>query len=354
MARERILVGIAHGPLLVNKTLRELIEPVESRVGFVREFLSDMKPWLQIDVVPITDVFGPTATDGSLECLIITPDSARGGRAVNEERIKRGLPVMTIETVDMVSLGGGLTESVDDKLSSTAIRKQLLGEYVTPSLNRSPQHSVPSEDGPYVVGLTGGIASGKSSVARRLQALGAHVVDCDKLGHKAYEPGTATFCKIVETFGESVVGEGGQINRKTLGGMVFGSKAKMKELTDIVWPEILRLSQEEIKTAWSQGFKVCILDAAVLLEAEWDLHCHEVWVSVVPRSEALQRVVERDGVPEEAANKRIDAQITNEERVSHAHVVLSTLWEREETQRQVDKAWKLLESRIAQKLKSSL
>jgi phosphopantetheine adenylyltransferase/dephospho-CoA kinase len=75
---------------------------------------------------------------------------------------------------------------------------------------------------------------------------------------------------------------------------------------------------------------------------------------VVPRSEALQRVVERDGVPEEAANKRIDAQITNEERVSHAHVVLSTLWEREETQRQVDKAWKLLESRIAQKLKSSL
>ena len=113
MARERILVGIAHGPLLVNKTLRELIEPVESRVGFVREFLSDMKPWLQIDVVPITDVFGPTATDGSLECLIITPDSARGGRAVNEERIKRVCVVQPASRLCFVhTVGSGLSDII--------------------------------------------------------------------------------------------------------------------------------------------------------------------------------------------------------------------------------------------------
>ena len=92
MARERILVGIADGPLLANKILTELIEPVEKREEFVRGFLRDMKPWLQIDVVPITDVFGPTATDGSLECLVITQDSVKGGDAVNKERIKRVRP----------------------------------------------------------------------------------------------------------------------------------------------------------------------------------------------------------------------------------------------------------------------
>ena len=86
---------------------------------------------------------------------------------------------MTVEYVDMVALDGGLTDSVAAKLSSTELRKHLLGVYHTPKLNRTI--SAAGREGPFVVGLTGGIASGKSSLCRRLAQLGAKVVDCDKV-----------------------------------------------------------------------------------------------------------------------------------------------------------------------------
>ena len=88
---------------------------------------------------------------------------------------------MDIERVEMVGVLGGLTESVADKLSSTTIRQRLLGEYLHPQVDRTIEDVLVSSEEPYVVGLTGGIASGKSSVAQRLAALGAHVVDCDKV-----------------------------------------------------------------------------------------------------------------------------------------------------------------------------
>ena len=86
---------------------------------------------------------------------------------------------MTVEYVDMVALGGGLTDSVASKLSSTALRRRLLGEYRAPTVNRTI--SATDREGPFVIGLTGGIASGKSSLCQRLVQLGAKVVDCDKV-----------------------------------------------------------------------------------------------------------------------------------------------------------------------------
>ena len=88
-AEKRILVGVADGPLLANKALSELIEPLETRMQKVQSFLTDVKPSLCIDVVRIVDVMGPTAWDASLECLVITADTAGGGEAVNAERKKR-------------------------------------------------------------------------------------------------------------------------------------------------------------------------------------------------------------------------------------------------------------------------
>ena len=91
----------------------------------------------------------------------------------------KGLPEMAVEYIDMVALGGGLTDSVASKLSSTALRRHLLGEYRTPKVNRTI--SATDREGPFVIGLTGGIASGKSSLCQRLVQLGAKVVDCDKV-----------------------------------------------------------------------------------------------------------------------------------------------------------------------------
>ena len=113
-----------------------------------------------------------------------------------------------------------------------------------------------------VVGLTGGICAGKSTVGSFLQSEGFTVIDCDKLGHKTYLPGTETFKQLVATFGEELVDAEGQINRKVLGGKVFGKPEEMKKLTDIVWPGIRHLIEEEL----AQATGVVFVEAAVLFE----------------------------------------------------------------------------------------
>lgn len=122
----------------------------------------------------------------------------------------------------------------------------------------------------YVIGLTGSIASGKSSIARRLEKLGANVVDCDKLGHLAYEPGTDTFTKVVERFGTDIVGSDGTIDRARLAGKVFTGDNKSENLSalnSIVWPAIEDLvRQTVIRNSKNSSNQVHVLEAAVLIE----------------------------------------------------------------------------------------
>ena len=161
----------------------------------------------------------------------------------------------------------------ESKFSSSTMRYELLG-----NLLKKPN---PSNDDAmkeaYIIGLTGGIASGKSSIAKRLRRLGAVVIDCDKLGHTAYEPGTETFEKVVKRFGIDIVSVSGHIDRKRLSDKVFsidssGKRSNLDDLNAIVWPEIERLARERIAEAIaSRSLKdsskvVCVLDAAVLLE----------------------------------------------------------------------------------------
>ena len=127
---------------------------------------------------------------------------------------------------------------------------------------------------------------------------------------------------------------------------MFADRAKLALLNQIVWPEIMALAKAEITRYGKEGFKVCILDAAVLLQAGWNNETNEVWVTFVPESEALSRILSRDGVSEEQAKNRIKSQISNEERLEKANVAICTLWEPEFTQEQVVKAWKNLQERI--------
>ncbi|MCB1739973.1 MAG: dephospho-CoA kinase, partial [Gammaproteobacteria bacterium] len=174
-----------------------------------------------------------------------------------------------------------------------------------------------------VVGLTGGIASGKSTAARILGELGAHVIDADRLGHRAYEPDTDAFRAVVEAFGADVVGADGRIDRKALGGKVFGDPTALTRLTDIVWPEILRLARLEIAQVRAKSpDKIVILEAAVLLEAGWQEAVDAVWVVAVEPSVAIARATARDGASAEAIQKRIDAQLSNQERIKRADVVI--------------------------------
>ena len=174
-----------------------------------------------------------------------------------------------------------------------------------------------------VVGLTGGIASGKSSVARLLGERGAHVIDADVLGHRAYEPGAAAYAGVVEAFGQDVVGDDGTIDRAALGQKVFGKPDELERLTGIVWPAIRSLAADEIAAVRAAGTAdVVVLEAAVLFEAGWQDMVDEVWVTSVDRATAIERAVARSGLAPEQVEARIDAQLSNDERKAGAQVVI--------------------------------
>ena len=174
-----------------------------------------------------------------------------------------------------------------------------------------------------VIGLTGGIASGKSTAARHLASLGAHVIDADALGHRAYEPDTDAYRAVLATFGDEVRGTDGQLDRRALGGKVFGDPAAMKQLTDIMWPEIRRLAEVEIRTVReTDPGVVVVLEAAVLFEAGWQDAVDETWVVTVEPDIAVRRAMARDGLDRSAVQARMDAQLSNGERAALADVVV--------------------------------
>lgn len=176
---------------------------------------------------------------------------------------------------------------------------------------------------PMVICLTGGLASGKSTAAAYLQELGAHVINADLLGHRVYEPGSPAHARIAETFGADVVATDGRIDRKALGAKVFGQATELGKLTDIVWPAIRRLAAQEIaEIRASRSAQVIVLEAAVLFEAGWQDLGNEVWVNVVDREVAIERALARDKTVPAAVQGRLDAQLSNAERVALADVVI--------------------------------
>ncbi len=192
-----------------------------------------------------------------------------------------------------------------------------------------------------VIGLTGGIASGKSLVSQQLADLGATIIDADKLGHESYQRGTDTYRAVIEAFGQDVVGPDGEVDRRALGGKVFGdvSGASRKRLEAIVWPAIRRLAKERIEELRGEGVSVVVLEAAVLIEADWLDIVDEVWLVIVDPAIARQRVVERNGLTPEQADERIAAQLTNEERRPHASVVIENNGSLDDLRAAVNDAW---------------
>ena len=199
-----------------------------------------------------------------------------------------------------------------------------------------------------IIGLTGGIASGKSTVATTLHSWGAYVIDADKLGHRAYVKGTDAFHKVVAQFGEDVVGADGEVDRRALGAKVFGEGGSLKQLTDIVWPAIHDMAAAEIKQSLdSNPNTVVVLEAAVLIEAGWQSLVDEIWVTTVDPSTAIERASARDGVDADAVQARIDAQLSNAERTAEAAVVIDNSADEPQLLAQLENHWKNLQERCS-------
>ena len=193
-----------------------------------------------------------------------------------------------------------------------------------------------------VIGLTGGIASGKSVVSQMLADRGALIIDADKVGHEAYRRGSGCYDRVAAAFGPDVVGADGEIDRKALGAKVFGSPEQRKKLEGIVWPWMRETMETRLAEIRAQGTPVVVLEAAVLIEADWVPITDRVWVVTVMPEIARARIIERNGLTPEQADARIAAQLTNAERVARAQVVIENDGTLDELREQVRAAWEAL------------
>jgi len=191
-----------------------------------------------------------------------------------------------------------------------------------------------------IIGLTGGIASGKSTVAQALGDRGAYIIDADKLGHTAYLAGSGAFDQVVAAFGTDIVADDGEIDRRKLGGKVFGNEAALKQLTDIVWPAIRAMAEKEIANAQRAApERIVVLEAAVLIEADWLDLADQIWVTVVEPAVAIERACARDNLSADAVQTRLDAQLSNDERRSYADHVIDNSSDQAHLLAQVESLW---------------
>jgi len=196
-----------------------------------------------------------------------------------------------------------------------------------------------------IVGLTGGIGAGKSTVAAILTELGARVIDADRIGHEVYRPGSEGFARVVEAFGPGVVGADGAIDRRTLGARVFADPAARARLGALVHPLIADEVGRRIAAARAEGFDgPLVVEAAVLLEAGWRPLVDRVWVVSTRREHAIARIVAARGLTREEVERRLDAQLSDAERRRQADLVIENDGPPAALQAAVEDAWRTLVS----------
>ena len=201
------------------------------------------------------------------------------------------------------------------------------------------------EKEPILVGITGGIASGKSTVIQYLRYQGYPIIDADKLGHKVLEQGNPGYSKVLEKFGEGILNKDKTVNRLILGGIVFSDPSKLKSLNEISHPIIAEMVLKEFKSIVSKDSKgIVFLEAALLIEANWYNMCHHIWVVTLEAKEAKRRLQKRDGLSESEASSRLESQLNAKERLAYADVVLRNDGSRKDLLSQTQRALEELNS----------
>lgn len=192
---------------------------------------------------------------------------------------------------------------------------------------------------PLRVGLTGGIASGKSTVAEMLRQLGAVVIDTDQIAREVVQPGLPALQSLRERYGESILDDDGSLRREQLGEIVFASPAEKEWLEQLLHPLIKARADELAQQASEQGAAVVVFDVPLLLESGWDKNVDQVWVVYVPPVVQRQRLALRDGFSESAVSARLAAQWPIDKKAQQADLVIDNAGTLDQTRRQVETAW---------------
>ena len=188
-----------------------------------------------------------------------------------------------------------------------------------------------------LIGLTGGIACGKSTVANMLVDRGAALIDADLLAREVVEPGQPALEQIRQTFGEDMLLPDGTLDRKRLGSIVFADEGRRRQLEQIIHPQVRRLMLERIQAAGSAS--LIVVDVPLLYESGMESMFEAVMVVYVPEWMQLERLMQRDQLSEEEAWRRIRAQMPIEEKRQRADIVIDNSGTIEETERQLDEWW---------------
>ena len=192
-----------------------------------------------------------------------------------------------------------------------------------------------------IIGLTGGIGSGKSTVSGMLRALGATVVDADEAARAVVEPGQPALADIVAAFGQEVVGPDGRLDRRAVEARVFSDEAARRRLNAITHPRVREWMATRIADAGAAGAEIVVMDTPLLYEAGLDAGVAETVVVWVPQEVQVQRAVAR-GMDESDVRARVAAQMPLDEKRDRATHVIDNSGTELETQREVDALWELL------------
>ncbi len=191
---------------------------------------------------------------------------------------------------------------------------------------------------PLLIGLTGNIACGKSTVARMLAEKGAYVIDADAIAHEVIRKGAPAYEAILRRFGEEILGPDGEIDRRRLGAIVFQDSKALRDLEAIVHPEVLAEIQRRIQAC--KDAPAIVIEAIKLIESGFARACDTLWVVTCPEPEQIRRLMVERELTEDEARLRVRAQPPQEEKIRLADVVIDNSGSLEATRRQVDQAWR--------------
>lgn len=197
-----------------------------------------------------------------------------------------------------------------------------------------------------IIGLTGGISSGKSTVSQFLAELGAVIIDADRVGHEAFKPDTELWREVVAAFGEHILKPSGEIDRKKLGEIVFGNPDLLSQLNEIMHPRIKDMVEAKIEDYRQQEVAVVVLEATLLIEGvgDWTSLVDEIWVTFASEATVLKRLKERSRLSEPDSLVRMRSQMPPEEKIRHADVVINTECSLDEVKAKVKELWKKLQT----------
>ena len=188
----------------------------------------------------------------------------------------------------------------------------------------------------FIIGLTGNIATGKSTITKMLEELGAEIIDADLLGHEVQQPGGPAYLKIIDAFGGDIVTSEGAIDRRKLGEIVFNHPERLARLEHVVHPFVIERIVERLRQATKP---VVVIEAIKLIEAGLSALCSEVWAVTSPKEVQLARLRASRGLTRSAALLRINAQPSQKEKAKLASVVFKNTGSLEDLRKHVEEEW---------------